>query len=79
MAFWHWLQHLQQRLLDKSLHDLLHQLQTWLSSRADLNQMAAFNDLAGRVRQAFLVNFADWAAGCEQAEQINAVFDLTWF
>ena len=66
-------------LQDKPLRELLQQLQTWQSSLADLYQMAKFNDLAGRVRQASLGDFADWAASCEQAEQITAVFDMTWY
>lgn len=58
---------------------LSEQLQKWQASLADLYQVARFNDLAGRVREASLGAFADWAGSCEQAEQITALFDLTWY
>ena len=58
---------------------LSEQLQKWQASLADLYQVARFNDLAGRVRAASLGAFADWAGSCEQAEQITALFDLTWY
>lgn len=66
-------------LQDKPLPELLQQLQTWRNSLTDLYQISTFNDLAGRVRAASLGEFAQWAASCEKAEQITAVFDLTWY
>lgn len=66
-------------LQSKPFPELLQQLQTWRNSLTDLYQIATFNDLVGRVRAASLGEFAEWAATCEQAEQITAVFDLTWY
>jgi very-short-patch-repair endonuclease/DNA polymerase III delta prime subunit len=66
-------------LQNKPLPELLRQLQTWQSSLTDLYQVATFNDLAGRLRNASLGDFADWAASCEQAEQMTGLFDLTWY
>jgi very-short-patch-repair endonuclease/DNA polymerase III delta prime subunit len=61
------------------LPDLAAQLQKWQASLADLYHVARFNALAGQVREASLGAFADWAVRCEQAEQITALLDLTWY
>jgi len=61
------------------LSELVVQWQNWQVCLADLYQVAQFNNLAGPVREASLGAFVDWAASCEQAEHITAVFDLTWY
>lgn len=66
-------------LQNTPLPQLSKQLQKWQASLADLYQMARFNHLAGQLREDGLGTFADWAVRCEQAEQITALFDLTWY